>query len=444
MFDSLKDRLEGVFKGLRGKGKLTEQDVGEALREVRRALLEADVNYKLVKDLVGRIRERAVGREVLDSITPAQQVISIVYEELTNLMGSEHATLQVSPKPPTTYMLVGLQGSGKTTSCAKLAARMSKGHKPLLVACDLQRPAAVEQLRTLAEKGGFGFFGPDEGESDPVPLVKRSLRYAADHLYDVVILDTAGRLHVDEELMAQLRQMKRKLQPTETLLVLDAMTGQEAVQVAEHFHSDMELTGLVLSKLDGDARGGAALAVRSVTGVPVKLAGVGEGIKDYETFDPQRMAGRIMGMGDVEGLMEKVRDATDQKDATKLAESIKKDRFTLEDLLSQLEQLEKMGPLNKVMEMLPMGGQMKQLQNAEVDPQRLKRIRAVIQSMTPRERRKPEIIKGSRRRRIANGSGTSVQMVNQVLKQYNQMRGMMKKFGKGAKKGKLPKNMMPF
>lgn len=444
MFDSLKERFENIFSGLRGKGKLSEEDINAALREVRRAFLEADVNYKVVKEVVEAIRARATGREVLDSVTPAQLVFTIVYEELIRIMGEAPAPLSISPKPPTVYMMVGLQGSGKTTSTVKIARRMSKGHKPLVVACDLRRPAAVEQLRVLAEKAGVHFFGPEAGETDPVVVAEKSRGYAESHLCDLILLDTAGRLQMDNELMQELERMKAALSPTEILLAVDSMTGQEAVNVAEAFHSRLGLTGAILTKLDGDARGGPALAVRASTGVPIKLAGCGEKTEDLEVFDARRMAQRIIGMGDMEGLMEKVQSATSEADIERMAENLKKNRFTLEDMLMQLQQIKKLGPLEKVIEMLPIPGAAKALKNADLDPKRIKQTEAVILSMTPKERRNPEIIKGSRRRRIAEGSGTSVQMVNQVLAQYEQMKGMMKSFGKmaGGKGGfRMPPGM---
>ncbi|NLH95406.1 MAG: signal recognition particle protein [Synergistaceae bacterium] len=435
MFDALKERLETVFRALRGKGKLSEADISDALREVRRALLEADVHYKVAKDLVEKIRTRCTGADVLESITPAQQVSVVVYEELASLMGEGPTTLTVSPKPPTVYMMVGLQGSGKTTTAAKLAKRLSKGHRPLLVACDLQRPAAVEQLRVLAEQVKVPFFGPGEGRSTPLDVASGAIRYAEEHLADTILLDTAGRLHLDEPLMQELEAIRNAVKPHEILLVVDAMTGQEAVNVASSFHQRLSLTGVILSKLDGDARGGAALAVRAATGVPIKLAGVGEKVEDLEEFDARRMAQRIMGMGDITGLMEKVQAVTDRESIERMSENLRKNRFTMEDLLEQLQQVKKMGPLEKVLEMLPIPGGAKALQGADMDPGRLKRIEAVILSMTPRERRNPEIIKGSRRRRIALGSGTSVQEVNQVLKQYEQMKQIWKTLGSRGRRG---------
>lgn len=444
MFDSLKGRFENIFSALRGKGKLTHEDINEAMREVRRALLEADVNYKVVKDVVEAIRERATGRTVLESITPAQLIHTIVYEELVRIMGEVPTPLVISPKPPTIYMMVGLQGSGKTTTAVKIAKKMTKGHKPLVVACDLRRPAAVEQLRTLASKAEVAFFGPHEGEADPVAVASKSIKYAEDHLCDMIILDTAGRLQMDDELMAELEAMKVAVPPTEILLVVDSMTGQEAVNVADVFHKKLGLTGVVLTKLDGDARGGPSLAVRASTGVPIKLAGCGEKTEDLEVFDAKRMAQRIIGMGDIEGLLEKVQSATSAADLDRMTESIKKNKFTLEDMLLQLQQIQKLGPLEKVLEMLPIPGGSKALSGADIDPARIKRTEAIILSMTLKERRNPEIIKGSRRKRIAQGAGTSVQMVNQVLAQYDQMKTMMKGFGKmagGGKGFKIPPGM---
>lgn len=442
MFDALRERLESVFAKLKSRGKLTESDVDSALREVRRGLLEADVDYKVVRTLIEAIKNRVVGKDVLDSITPGQQVTAIVYEELSALMGAEPSPLAISPMPPSVYLMVGLQGGGKTTTTVKIAKKLSSGHNPLVVACDLKRPAAVEQLRILAEQSKIGFFGPAAGESDVLSVVRGAVKFASERLFDVILLDTAGRLHADEELMEELAAMKRQLPPTEILLVVDAMTGQEAVKVASAFHEKLTLTGVVLSKLDGDARGGAALAIRQVTGVPVKLAGVGEGTDALEVFDSRRMAQRIMGMGDVMGLAEKIREMADSGGAEKIAESLKQKKFTLEDLLLQFEQIEKMGPLDKVLEMIPGFSRMKGMGSDELDTKRMKQSKAVIQSMTREERREPSIIKGSRRRRIAQGSGTSVQMVNQLLAQYEQMRKLWKQFGKQGGKGiHLPKGL---
>ncbi|MDR1481537.1 MAG: signal recognition particle protein [Synergistaceae bacterium] len=438
MFEAIKERFEGIFAGLRGRGRLTAEDISSALREVRMALLEADVNYKVVKDLVEAIRARATGSNVLNSITPAQQVAVIVYEELVGIMGREPVPMLISPKPPTIYMMVGLQGSGKTTSTVKIAKRFSNSHKPLVVACDLRRPAAVDQLRTLAEKAGIAFFGPEQGEGDPVAVAKRSLAYAEDHLCDLILLDTAGRLQLDDELMAELESMKSSLPLFEILLVVDSMTGQEAVEVSKVFNERLGLTGVILTKMDGDARGGPALAVKAATGVPIKLAGVGERVEDLEPFDSKRVASRIMGMGDMASLMEKLERSTTDDDAERIAESLKKNRFTMEDMLLHLRQVKKLGPLDKVLEMLPIPGGAKALKGADIDPSRIKYTEAIILSMTVKERRQPEIIKGGRRRRIADGSGTSVQQVNQVLAQFEQMKSMMKSLGKMGKTGMKP------
>ena len=435
MFDSLKERLEGIFSKLRSKGRLSEEDISDALREVRRALLEADVNYKITKDLVERIKDRCLGQEVLSSIMPAQQVYAVVYEELCNLMGGKKERLNFASKPPSIFTLVGLQGSGKTTTAVKLALRISDGHKPMVVACDLRHPAAVKQLKVLAEKAGVPFFGPEEaGSNNVLDVAKRALTYADSRLIDVIIFDTAGRLHVDDELMTELEQMHRLLNPQEVLLVVDAMTGQEGVNVAQAFKEKAGITGVILTKLDGDARGGAALAVKAATGVPIKLVGVGEHLEDLEEFDAARMAQRILGMGDMEGLLEKIQKSSDVEEIERVQKSFKDDKFTLEDLLVQLRQIQKLGPLDKVMDMLPLPGKVKS-QVSDVDFSRIKHVEAIILSMTPEERKRPEIIKGSRKRRIASGSGTNVQMVNQVLRQYEQMKEIFKRFGKG--KGKL-------
>jgi signal recognition particle subunit SRP54 len=432
MFESLRERLDAVFSKLRGKGKLAEADVDLALREIRRSLLEADVDFKVVKDLVGKIRVRAVQLDVLESITAVQHISTVVYEELIALMGENAAPLTIASKPPTIILMAGLQGSGKTTTTVKLARRLQNGHNPLVAACDLRRPAAVEQLRVLAEQSKVPFFGPRAGETDVLKVVAGAAAHAATHLNDVILLDTAGRLHADQELMDELASVAAALPPHETLLVLDAMTGQEAVNVAKAFHGLLSLTGLVLTKLDGDARGGSALAIHAATGIPVKFVGVGESVDALEAFDARRMAGRIMGMGDIQGLLEKVQSAGSEE-TEKLADSLKSKEFTLETLLLQFEQIEKMGPLGKVLEMIPGFSRMKGLSDANIDNSAVIRNKAIIQSMTKAERRNPKIIKGSRRRRIALGSGTSVQMVNQLLAQYEQMKKLFKTFSSGGK-----------
>lgn len=426
MFDALKEKLSAVFSKLSSKGKLSEADVDNALREVRRSLLEADVDFRVAKDLIAKIRERAVSLEVLESITANDRIAAIVYEELTALMGKS-APLIISPKPPTVILMAGLQGSGKTTSTVKLARYIKSSHSPLVVACDLRRPAAVEQLRVLAEGAKVAFYGPEKNNSDVLAVVRGALKYAEGHMNDVIILDTAGRLHVDEELMKELKSIAEVLPPHEKLLVVDSMMGQEAVNVAKSFHELLNLTGLILTKLDGDSRGGCALAVRAVTGVPVKFAGVGENTDALELFDPQRMAGRIMGMGDIQGLVEKVRAAGITEQEIKTTPGKLGKQFNLEMLLTQFEQLEKMGPLEKLAGMIP-GLSKLNFKSEDVDANAIKRNKAIIQSMTPEERRNPRIIKGSRRRRIATGSGTSVQMVNQLLAQYEQMKKMFKSF----------------
>ncbi|MBQ7155536.1 MAG: signal recognition particle protein [Synergistaceae bacterium] len=430
MFDTLKEKLAGVFSRLSSKGKLSEADVDNALREVRRSLLEADVDFRVAKDLIAKIRERAVSLDVLQSITANERIAAIVYEELIALMGKAEPLI-ISPKPPTVILLAGLQGSGKTTTAVKLARNLKSSHNPLVVACDLRRPAAVEQLKVLAEASKIAFYGPETGKLDVLAVVKGAEKYAASHMNDVIILDTAGRLHVDDELMSELKAITKILPPHEKILVVDSMMGQEAVNVAKSFHELLSLTGLILTKLDGDSRGGSALAIRAVTGVPVKFAGVGENTDALEPFSPERMAGRIMGMGDLQGLAEKVKAAgiTEQEIKTpgKLAR-----QFNLETLLTQFEQFEKLGPLEKIAGMIPGLDKIKDFRADDVDAKALKRNKAIIQSMTLEERRNPRIIKGSRRRRIAQGSGTSVQMVNQLLAQYEQMKKLFKSFSSGS------------
>ena len=426
MFDALKEKLSAVFSKLGSKGRLSQEDIDSALRELRRSLLEADVDFRTAKDFTAKIRERASTAEVLRSITPNERISAIVYEELVALMGKP-APLIISPKPPTVILMAGLQGSGKTTTAVKLARYLKGSHSPLVVACDLRRPAAVEQLRVLAENAKVAFFGPEKGSTDVLAVVRGAQKYAEAHMNDVIILDTAGRLHIDEQLMTELKSIADTLTPHEKILVVDAMAGQEAVNSAKAFHELLGLTGLVLTKLDGDARGGSALSIRTVTGIPVKFAGTGENTDALEVFSPERMTGRIMGMGDIQGLVEKVKAAgindTEIKSPAKIAK-----QFDLEMLLTQFEQLEKLGPIEKIAGMIPGLDKIKNFRAEDADAGALKRSKAIILSMTREERHNPKIIKGSRRRRIAEGSGTSVQNVNQLLAQYEQMKKMFKSF----------------
>jgi signal recognition particle subunit SRP54 len=427
MFDSLTQRFETTFSALRGKGRLSEKDIDSALREVRLALLEADVNVAVVKAFLGRVKARAMGEDVRKSLTPGQQVIKIVNEELVTTLGSEHAEL-VKTAPPLTILMVGLQGSGKTTTAGKLALHLkNKGRKPLLVAADLQRPAAIDQLETLAGRVGVPIFVDRKGK--PAKLVKAAMKEAAKTGRDVVIIDTAGRLQIDDNLMSELRDVSRAADPDEVLLVVDAMTGQDAVNVASGFQEKIGLTGIVLSKLDGDARGGAAISVREVTGAPVKFAGVGEGLGDLEPFYPDRMASRILGMGDVLSLIEKAETTFDEKEAAKAARKMEKGDFNLDDFLDQFQQMKRMGPLKDILAMLPGSGSL--LRDVDVDDRDIRRVEAIIQSMTPEERRNPKIIGGSRKRRIASGSGMKPQDVNRVLKQFTEAKKMMKMLAGG-------------
>ncbi|MBQ2675655.1 MAG: signal recognition particle protein [Prevotella sp.] len=442
MFDALKEKLSGIFSRLSSKGKLSEADVDTALREVRRSLLEADVDFRVAKDLVAKIRERAITLDVLQSISANDRIAAIVYEELIFLMG-RNEPLIISPKPPTVILLAGLQGSGKTTTAVKLARYLKGSHNPLVVACDLRRPAAVEQLRVLAEGAKVAFFGPDGKKSDVLSVVKGAAKYSESHMNDVIILDTAGRLHIDDDLMSELKSIAEILPPHEKILVVDSMMGQEAVNVAKSFHALLTLTGLILTKLDGDSRGGSALAVRAVTGIPVKFVGTGEATDALEPFSPERIAGRIMGMGDIQGLVEKVKAAGLDSQAIKTPEKLAK-QFTLETLLQQFEQIEKLGPLGKIAGMIPGLDKIKNFRADDVDESMLRRNKAIIQSMTREERRNPKIIKGSRRRRIAQGSGTSVQMVNQLLAQYEQMKKMFKAFSSGSGGGRKLKSLLGF
>lgn len=438
MFESLSDRLTETLGRLSRKGRLTEQDVDDAMREVRRALLEADVNFKVVKDFVAAVRERAVGQDVLKSLTPAQTVIGIVNEELINVLGSDREPLLVPDRPPQILMLVGLQGSGKTTHAAKLAVHLRKeGRNPLLVAGDVYRPAAVNQLQSLGRQVNVPVY--DEGtQQNPVDIANNSIRFARERGYNPVIVDTAGRLQIDERMMQELVNVKAKINPTEILLVADAMTGQEAVGVAETFHERLGVTGLILTKMDGDARGGAALSIRAVTGVPIKFIGTGEKVDTLEAFYPERLASRILGMGDVLSLIERAQEQTTEEDAKRLQDRMFKGQFNLEDFLDQLQKIKKMGPLTQLLEMIPgLGGQLRDAK-AQISDDDYKQIEAIIRSMTPRERRNPQIIDFSRRRRIALGSGTTRDDVGQLLKQFGEMQKMMSELGGMAKRGKLP------
>ena len=423
MFESLSEKLQKTFRNLRGLGRLSEKNINEGLREVRLALLEADVNYKVVKDFIGVVREKAMGRDVLESITPGQQLVKIVHDELVSLMGGKAESLSLSSEPPSVIMLIGLQGSGKTTTAAKLARNLrSRGHQPLLVAADIYRPAAVRQLEILAEQVEVPSFSV-ENSSDPVAICRDSVNHARKNGRDVVILDTAGRLHINDELIAELQRIREAVAPREILLVADAMTGQDAVNAAESFHSRVGVTGVILTKLDGDARGGAALSIRAVTGQPIKFAGVGEKLDALETFHPDRIASRILGMGDVLSLVEKAQETIDEKRAVEMQEKLLKAQFTLEDFREQLQQLKKMGPLDELMAMIPGMSKLKGLQPREED---LTKVEAIINSMTKKERHTPPIIDGSRKKRIARGSGTNVADVNRLLKQFQQMKKMMK------------------
>ena len=437
-FEGLSEKLNAVFKRLKGKGKLSEEDIKVAMREVRLALLEADVNFKVVKDFVKSVSERAVGAEVLESLTPAQQVIKIVHEELIRLMGSENARIQFPAHPPCVVMMVGLQGSGKTTHSAKLAKYFKgQGHRPLLVACDIYRPAAIEQLKVVGAQAEVPVF--ELGQRQPLEIAQKAIAHAKDHGNDLVILDTAGRLHIDEQLMAELKGLKENLEIHETLLVVDAMTGQDAVNVAKSFHEQLDITGVVLTKLDGDTRGGAALSVLAVTGRPIKFAGTGEKLDDLEPFHPDRMASRILGMGDVLTLIEKAQTAVDQKEADKMMRRLKENTFNMEDLLAQMQQIKQMGSLRQIIGMLPGGDKIKE---EDIDDKQLVHVEALIRSMTPAERENPKLINPSRKRRIAAGSGQKVEDVNKLLRQFEQMQKIMKQFSGKGKKGKMSRRAL--
>lgn len=439
-FESLTTKLQETFKKLRGKGKLNDKDVKEAMREVKLALLEADVNFKVVKDFIGRVSERAIGTEVMESLTPGQQVVKIVNEELVTLMGNEESRIAFSKIPPTKIMLVGLQGAGKTTMAGKLGQYFAKqGKKPLLVACDIYRPAAIKQLQVVASKLELPSFTMGDKNS-PVDIAKASLNYADKNNNDIVIIDTAGRLHIDEEMMSEVVNMKKEINPDEILLVVDAMTGQDAVNVAESFNEKLDISGVILTKLDGDTRGGAALSVRSVTGKPIKFVGQGEKLTDIEVFHPDRMASRILGMGDVLSLIEKAQETMDEKKALELSKKMMKQEFTFDDFLDQMQQMKKMGSLNDIISMIP-GINPSMLKDVQIDEKEMIHVEAVIKSMTKEERKNPILLKsGSRRKRIALGSGTRIQDVNKVIKQFEEGQKMMKQFSgmiKNPKKGKF-------
>ena len=440
-FEGLTEKLQGAFKKLNSKGKLTEADVKTAMREVRMALLEADVNFLVVKDFVKKVTERAVGADIMSSLTPGQQVIKIVNEELTNLMGGQNARLTYSPQTPTIYMMAGLQGAGKTTMCAKLGNQFKKDNKkPLLVACDVYRPAAIKQLQVVGGQVGVEVF--EKGQGDPVQIAKEAIDYARYYGRDPVIIDTAGRLHVDEKLMQELRDIRAAVKPQEILLVVDAMTGQDAVNVAKTFNDELGIDGVILTKLDGDTRGGAAISVRAVTGKPIKFSGIGEKLTDIEPFHPDRMASRILGMGDVLTLIDKAQEQFDEKQAIDLTRKMRTNSFTLEDYLDQLKQMSKMGSITDLLKMIP--GVSGKIKDVDIDEEAIGKVQkkneAIILSMTRMERRNPDILNASRKRRIAAGSGTTVQEVNLLLKQFDQARSMMKNM-MGSKRGKM---RMPF
>ena len=441
-FESLSDKITGVFKRLKNKGKLSESDVKTAMREVRLALLEADVNYKVAKDFTNKITERAVGESVMESLTPAQMVVKIVNEELVNLMGGESARIEFASKPPTVIMMCGLQGSGKTTHSGKLAKMLkAKNHRPLLVACDIYRPAAIEQLKVVGKNAEVPVF--EMGKEDPVKIAQAAIRQARDYGNDIVILDTAGRLHIDEELMGELSRVKDAVNPSEILLVIDSMTGQDAVNVAKSFNELLDVTGVILTKLDGDTRGGAALSVKAVTGKPIKFAGTGEKLSDLEVFHPDRMASRILGMGDVLTLIEEAEQKLDQKKAEELANKMMSNKMDFNDLYDQFEQIQRMGPIKGILSKIPGVNQAK-LDEANIEERAIDWSKAIILSMTPAERAKPSLINPSRKRRIAAGSGRSVEEVNKLIKQLEQMQKLMKQMNsrgkgkKGKRRGGLP------
>ncbi len=447
MFDNLSEKLQRVFKNLRGEGKLSAENMESALREIRMALLEADVNFRVVKQLIENIKVKAMGEDVLTSLSPSQQVIKIVHEELIKILGSHESKLRFANEPPSVFMIVGLQGSGKTTSTGKLSRWLSKnGHRPMVVSVDVYRPAAREQLKVIAREVGQPIYEGAPGESQPLELAKSARREATNSGRDVLLVDTAGRLHIDEDLMSELQQLKDQLNPVEILFVADAMTGQDAVKSADEFHKRLGITGVILTKMDGDARGGAALSIRQVTGQPLKFVGIGEKSDALEAFHPDRAANRILGMGDILSFIEKASEQIDQKKAVEMQRKLIENDFTLEDFRDQLKSIRKLGPLSSLLDMMPKMGMLKELKDVKVDEKEIGRVVAIIDSMTPRERDNHMIINGSRRRRIAKGSGTSVQDVNQLLKQYTQARKMMKSLsgGMGGMLGKkLGKMKLP-
>ena len=440
-FENLSDKLAAAFKKLRSKGKLSEADVKSAMREVRLALLEADVNYKVAKDFTNTLVERCIGEKVMESLTPAQMVIKIVRDELTALMGGEQARLKTANRIPTVIMMSGLQGSGKTTHSAKLAKKLkAEGHRPLLVACDIYRPAAIEQLKVVGQAAGVPVF--EQGTEKPEKIAKEAIRHARDYGHDYVILDTAGRLHIDDDLMAELKRITETVEVNNILLVIDSMIGQDAVNVAKAFNDLLEIDGVILTKLDGDTRGGAALSVRAVTGKPILYSGTGEKLDDLEEFHPDRMASRILGMGDMLSLIEKAEQELDQKEAERTAQRLAENKFDLNDLLAQFAQIKKMGSVKSIMSMLPGVGQ--KLRDVEIDERQFDRIEAIIKSMTPKERAKPELLNASRKRRVAAGSGMKVEDINRLLTQYEQMKKMMRQMsGKGGKRKMMRGMGMP-
>jgi len=437
VFEEITQKFELLFKKIRGQAKITESNIAETMREVRRVMLEADVNYKVVKDFTEKVQQKALGQEVLRSITPGQMLIKIIYDELVNLMGSTRADIKFSPNPPTVIMIVGLQGSGKTTFCAKLANHLKhKGRHPLLVAADIYRPAAIEQLKQLGEQIQVPVFSMDSGV-DAVQIAVNSVDFARKNYRDVIIIDTAGRMHIDEEMMREVEKIKEAVKPHEILFVVDSMTGQEAVNVAKEFNDRLNFDGVVLTKLDGDARGGAALSIKAVVNKPIKFVSIGEKLDALEPFYPDRMASRILGMGDIVTLVEKAQKQVDEEKAKKLEEKLKKNQFTLEDFRDQIREIRKMGPLRELLSMIPGIGSA--LRNIDIDEKQLVKLEAIINSMTPEERRKPQIINASRKRRIAMGSGTTVQDVNMLLKQFEEMQKLIKQLNRGRFKGfKLP------